>query len=116
MIDNHSSLSLLTLVSIIAGGIVSILQLLEYLVTKNIPWIFRFIRNILRKVRRMFWTARDSKERFLLLNFSGHPVLPGQEKKIRHLMAWPKLEIIDVPMGSVKEDENFLKIAIRKVD
>jgi len=116
MIDNHSSFSLLTLVSIIAGGIVSILQLLEYLVTKNIPWIFRFIRNILRKVRRMFWTARDSKERFLLLNFSGHPVLPGQEKKIRHLMAWPKLEIIDVPMGSVKEDENFLKIAIRKVD
>jgi len=31
-------------------------------------------------------------------------------------MGWKKLDIIDVPMGTIKEDENFLKIAIQKVD
>ncbi len=107
---------LLTFITIIAGGVVSVLQLLEYLVTKNIPWLLRLVRNAFRRARRFFTRNRDKDGRYLVLNFSGHPVLSKQQNKIRKLMGWPKIEIIDVPVGTVQEDENFLKTAICKVD
>ena len=114
--ENIGNLSLLTLITLLLGGIVSALQLLEYLVTKNIPWLLRLVRNGFRRIRRLFRRNRNKDGRYLVLNFSGHPILPGQQKKIRNLMGWPALDVIDVPMGTVKEDENFLKTAIRKVD
>ena len=114
--DDSSTLSILTLVTLIAGGIVSVLQLLEYLVTRNIPWILRFIGNLFRRSKRYFSKKSDKEERCLVLNFSGHPVLQKQQKKIRNLMGWSNLEVIDVPIGTVNEDERFYKIAIQKTD
>jgi len=114
--EESNPLSILTLVTLIAGGIVSVLQLLEYLVTKNIPWILRFIANLFRRSKRLLKKKSDSDERYLVLNFSGHPVMQGQQKKIRNLMEWPTIEVFDVPIGTVNEDERFLKIAIQKTD
>ena len=114
--EDIGNLSLLTLITLLLGGIVSALQLLEYLVTKNIPWLLRLVRNGFRRIRRLFRRNRNKDGRYLVLNFSGHPILPGQQKKIRNLMGWATLDVIDVPMGTVKEDENFLKIAIQKID
>ena len=114
--DEVNSLNQITLITLVAGGIVSVLQLLEYLVTKNIPWILRFLRNALRRTKRIFSQYRDRDGRYLVLNFSGHPVLPGQQKKIRNIMGWPMLDVIDVPIGTVSENERFLRVAIEKVD
>lgn len=99
-----------------AAGILACKELIEYIFTKNLPWLSRLTRNGVRRVKRLFWNRSKEDGRFLALNFSGHPVLPGQQKAIQKRMGWPNIEIIDVPMGTVKEDENFLKTAIRKVD
>lgn len=99
-----------------ATGILACFQLLELLITRNLPWIFRLVRNGWRRLRRLFRQSWKEGDRFLALNFSGHPVLAGQQKAIQKRMGWPALEVIDVPMGTVAEDENFLKTAIRKVD
>ena len=114
--EQSGNLSLLTLITILLGGIVSALQLLEYLFTKNIPWLLRLIRNAYRRTKRLFRRTRSENGRYLVLNFSGHPFMQGQQKKIRNLMGWPKLEVIDVPIGTVSEDEKFLAIALQKVD
>ncbi len=114
--ENNHALNLITLIGIIAAALVPILQLLEYFFSKKIPWLFRLVRNAWRRIRRLFRRSWKEGDRFLVLNFSGHPVLPGQQKKILQLMGWPKLEVIDVQMGTVKEDENFLNTALRKVD
>jgi len=116
VMEGSGNLSLITLITILLGGIVSVLQLLEYLFTKNIPWILRLFRNAFRRLRRFFTRADDKKGRCIVLNFSGHPVLSGQRKDIQNNMGWPSIEVLDVSMGTVSEDENFLKTAIRKVD
>ena len=99
-----------------AAGILACKELIEYIFTKNLPWISRLVRNGVRRAKRLFWNRSKEGGRFFTLNFSGHPVLPGQQKAIQQRMGWPNIEVIDVPMGTVKEDENFLKTAIRKVD
>lgn len=99
-----------------AAGILACKELIEYVFTKNLPWFSRLFRNGVRRAKRLFWNRSKEEGRFLALNFSGHPVLPGQQKVIQQRMGWPKLEVIDVPMGTLKEDENFLKTAIQKVD
>ncbi len=98
------------------AGILACKELIEYIFTKNLPWISRLIRNGIRRAKRFFRNRSKEDSRFLALNFSGHPVLPGQQKAIQKQAGWPSIEVLDVPMGTVKEDENFLKTAIRKVD
>ncbi len=99
-----------------AAGILACKELIEYIFTKNLPWLSRLARNSVRRIKRVFRNPSKEDGRFLALNFSGHPVLPGQQKAIQKRMGWPKLDVIDVPMGTIAEDENFLKIAILKVD
>lgn len=59
-------------------------------------------------------SVTDSNERIkkggrrLVLNFSGHPVLPGQQEAIRRFLHWPSVDVIDVLFGNVPEDENFV--------
>jgi len=99
-----------------ATVIIVLKELVEFVFTKNLPWLSRLVRNGVRRVKRVLWKRSNEDGRFLVLNFSGHPVLSGQQKAIQKRMGWPKLEVIDVPMGTIAEDENFLKIAILKVD
>ena len=100
-------------------GIVSIYQLLEYLSTKNIPWLLRLIRGVWRGVVRRFRGDISDGPRQLILNFSGHPVLPGQQQDIGQMMHWPSPEVIDVSLGNVAEDHNFvatIEKAVEKID
>lgn len=76
-------------------GIVSIYQLLEYLSTKNIPWLLRLIRGVWRGMVRRFRGDISDGPRQLILNFSGHPVLPGQQQDIGQMMHWPSPEVIE---------------------
>ncbi len=99
-----------------AAGVLACKELIEYIFTKNLPWISRLFRNGFRRVRRIFRNRPGENSRFLALNFSGHPVPQGQQQAIKTRMGWPKLEVIDVAMGTVAEDESFLKNALRKVD
>jgi len=96
-----------------SAGLVSIFQLLEYLVTKNIPWLFRLIRSTWRTVKRRFAADASDESRKLILNFSGHPVLAGHQQEIQRLMKWPTSEVIDVALGNVPEDNKFVS-AIEK--
>jgi hypothetical protein len=50
----------------------------------------------------------NKNSRQFVLNFSGHPVLPGQQEAIRQRMHWLSVDVIDVPFGNVPEDENFV--------
>lgn len=100
-------------------GVVSIIQILELLFTKNIPWLFRLIRSTWRSVRRRFAGSAPTHPRKLILNFSGHPVLSGQQQSIQQLMHWQSSEVIDVSMGNVPEDNKFVSAiekAINKVE
>ncbi|MBF0585472.1 hypothetical protein INT08_03560 [Prosthecochloris sp. N3] len=99
------------------AGIVACMELIEYLFTKNLPWISRMFRNAFRWGYRALWrTHEGNDERFLALNFSGHPVLPQQAHDIQKKMGWPNIDVIDVPVGTVSEDQNFLRTATRTVD
>ncbi|NTW83686.1 MAG: hypothetical protein HGB36_10025 [Chlorobiaceae bacterium] len=51
-----------------------------------------------------------------MLNFSGHPVLPGQLEAIKELMLWPSMEVIDVQMGTIAEDRKFVANIVRAID
>jgi hypothetical protein len=91
------------------AGLVSIIELLEYLVTKNIPWFVRLIRSFWKGfVRRFRKTGNDESVRQLVLNFSGHPVLPGQKQVIEKSMHWHSSEVLNFALGNVPEDHNFV--------
>jgi hypothetical protein len=98
------------------AGIVSIIELLEYLVTKNIPWLFRLMRGVWRGIARRFSGGISDGSRQLIINFSGHPVLPGQQKDIGQMMHWPTPEIINVSLGNVAEDHNFVSTIEKAVE
>ncbi|MCF8215992.1 hypothetical protein [Chlorobium sp.] len=42
-----------------------------------------------------------------VLNYSGHPVLPGQKLEIEKLMYWTSSDVINVTIGNVPEDNTF---------
>lgn len=98
------------------AGLVSIIELLEYLVTKNIPWLFRLMRGVWRGMARRFSGGISEGTRQLIINFSGHPVLPGQQKDIGKMMHWPSPEIINVSLGNVAEDHNFVSTIEKAVE
>jgi len=52
----------------------------------------------------------------LVMNFSGHTVLPGQKKKIEKLMQWTSCDVINVIFGNIPEDHNFATTIIQAVE
>ena len=98
----------------VAAGIVSILELLEFLFTRNIPWLGRLLQKGYRRMSSWLHGRTGRRGRTLIVNFSGHPVLPGQKKAIEKLMHWQEVEVIDVPLRNVPEDRHFV-LAIEKV-
>jgi hypothetical protein len=97
-------------------GIVSIIELLEYLITKNIPWLFRLMRGVWRGLLRRFSGDTPDGTRQLIINFSGHPVLPGQQKDIGQMMHWQTPEVITVSLGNVAEDHHFVSTIEKAVE
>lgn len=97
-------------------GLVSIFQLLEYLFTKNIPWLLRLIRGLWRSMMRRLKGGHQVESRKVILNFSGHPVLQGQQKAVEKLMHWPSSKVIDVSLGNVAEDHKFISTIEKAVD
>lgn len=43
----------------------------------------------------------------LVMNFSGHPVLPGQKIAIEGFMHWASSDVINVVLGNIPEDHTF---------
>ena len=100
----------------ITAGVVSIIELLEYLVTKNIPWLWRLLQGLWKSViRRIKGNIPDEVEH-IILNFSGHPVLPGHLKAIEKILHWPSPQVIDVPVGTIAEDRNFIANIVKAID
>jgi hypothetical protein len=99
-----------------SAGLVSIFQLLEYLITKNIPWLFRLIRGTWRAFQRRLAGKALVDSRKLILNFSGHPVLPGQQQSIERQMRWASSEVIDVSLGNIAEDHKFVSAIEKAVE
>lgn len=108
--------TLLTLFAIIAG-VVAILELLEYIFTKNIPWLARLVTNLVRQVRRRLGRIKAKPgQRYLLLNFSSHPIKPGQEQALLAKTGWPSLEVVNIWLGNVPEDKDFVPTVLSYVD
>jgi len=106
----------LLLIFAFTTGVVSIIELLEYLVTKNIPWLFRLLQGTLRRFMRRIKGSTGESAQNLVLNFSGHPVLPGQVKTIEKMQQWPSSKVIDVPLGNVAEDGKFVASIVRAIE
>jgi hypothetical protein len=100
----------------VTAGVVSLIELLEYLVTKNIPWLFRLLQGLWKRVRRRFRGKVADGAQYLVLNFSGHPVLPGQIKSIEKMQEWPTAKVIDVPVGTIAEDRKFVANVVRAIE
>jgi hypothetical protein len=99
------------------AGMVSIIQLLEYLVTKNIPWLWRIVRQLWGKIRRSIGKqADDGYVQRHILNFSGHLVSPGQQQAIEKHMHWPSSSVVDVRLGNVPEDNNFAAAITKAIE
>jgi hypothetical protein len=114
--DNlFSQNNLLTFFAIVAG-VVSLIELLEYLVTKNIPWLLRSVHLFWKRVKYRFRGDEGMEGRYVVLNFSGHPVLPGQLEALEKMMLWHASVVIDVPVGTIKEDRMFVANIVRTID
>ena len=115
MNDLLTHLNLLTFFAI-TGGVVSIIQLLEYLVTKNIPWLIRLLQALWKKLIRTLKGKNPDSAQPIVLNFSGHPVLPGQLKTIEKLLQWPATRVMDVQVGTIAEDKNFIANIVKAIE
>ena len=112
-------MSLNTILTIFAvlSGVVALFELLEYIFTKNIPWLARLLRQGWRRLRRQLRRGKGgSGQRYLVITFSPHPLLPGQRAAIRAKTGWPALEVIDGGVGNVPEGQNFVSAAVRYLD
>jgi len=58
----------------------------------------------------------DSVTTGFVLNYSGHPVLPGQKLEIEKRMYWTSCDVINVMFGNVPEDHNFATTIIQAVE
>jgi hypothetical protein len=96
------------------AGIVSIFELLEFLFTKNIPWLARLLQKGWRRLKRFFFKRRGGLT--MILNCSGHPVHPAQKSAIEKLMHWQESEVLDVELGNVPEDRNFVPAIEKAID
>jgi hypothetical protein len=108
--------NILSIFAIIAG-VVAIFELLEYIFTKNIPWLARLLRQSTRWLRRRLGRGTaPTGQRCLVLNFSAHPIMPDQRQAIQNKMNWPTLEVIDVGLGNVPEDKDFVAETLNYVE
>lgn len=99
------------------AGVVAVFELLEYIFTKNIPWLVRLMSQGLRWLRRRLgWGPAAGQQRYLVLNFSAHPLLPDQLQAIQKLAGWPSLEVVDAWLGNVPEDKDFVGDTIRYIE
>ena len=115
MNDLLTHINLLTFFAI-TGGVVSIIQLWEYLVTKNIPWLIRLLQALWKKFIRTLKGNNPDSAQSIVLNFSGHPVLPGQLKTIEKLLQWPATRVMDVQVGTIAEDKNFIPNIVKAIE
>jgi len=67
-------------------------------------------------VARRFRGDISQGARQLIINFSGHPVLPGQQQDIGQMMHWSSSEVINVSIGNVPEDHNFVPSIEKSVE
>lgn len=100
----------------ITTGVVSLIELAEYLVTKNIPWLVRLLQGQWRRLIRRFRVGVADGAQYLVLNFSGHPVLPGQLAAIERMQHWPSSQVISVQVGTIGEDRRFVANIVRALD
>ncbi|MCL4298489.1 MAG: hypothetical protein KJ077_22320 [Anaerolineae bacterium] len=108
--------AILTFFAVVAG-VVAVLELLEYLFERNIPWLARLLTRLWRWGRRKLGLVKPAPgQRFLALNFSAHPLLPGQCREIQRLMGWPKLEVLGAELGNVAEGQAFTAEVIGCLD
>ncbi|MBE7557392.1 MAG: hypothetical protein HS126_40660 [Anaerolineales bacterium] len=108
--------NILTLFAI-AAGVVAVIELLEYIFTKNIPWLFWLVTRLWRWGRRQLGrNVVAAGQRYLVLNFSAHPLLPQQRQAIQARLCWPKLEIIDTGLGNVNEGNDFVTQVLGYID
>ena len=99
--------TILTVCAIVAG-VVAVFELLEYIFTKNIPWLARLLRYSWRWLRRRFGQKQPQRQRYLVINFSAHPLMPAQQQAIQAKMGWPAVEIIETNLGNVPESRDFV--------
>jgi hypothetical protein len=108
--------NILNILTIISGG-VAVIQLLEYIFTKNIPWLVRLLMRATRWLKRKLgWTQVPPGQRYLVLNFSSHLILPNQQQTIQKKMSWPAIEVIDARLGNVAENRNFAATLVNHIE
>ena len=69
-----------------------------------------------KKVIRRIKGTQPVGTQHLLLNFSGHPVLPAQLKTVEKLLQWPSSKVIDVPVGTIAEDRKFVANIVKAIE
>lgn len=114
MLEMLSQQNLVVLFTFTAG-IVSILELLEFFFTRNVPWIARLLQKGWRWMKRLV-RGRKTGERTLILNCSGHPVHLTQKSAIEKQMHWQNAEILPVELGNVPEDHHFVSAIEKAID
>jgi len=100
----------------ITAGVVSIFQLFEYFVTKNIPWLIQLLSNFWKSLIHTIKGNIPDSVQYIVLNFSGHPVLSDQLKTIEKLLQWPSSEVMDVQLGTIAEDRNFIANIVKAIE
>ncbi len=100
----------------VTAGVVSFIELLEYVVTKNIPWLIRLLQILFKKIVRRFRGRVPESAQYLIMNFSGHPVLSGQIATINKMLEWPSSEVIDVQVGTIAEDNKFISNILNVIE
>ena len=100
----------------ITAGVVSIIEILEYFITKNIPWLMRLLQCLWKYVMRRTKGGINDGAQHIVLNFSGHPVLLGQLKTIEKILQWPSPKVIDVLVGTIAEDRNFVANIVKTIE
>lgn len=100
-------------IALVIGAILALLQLLEFLVTRNV-WFWRFLKRWWRWLMRIM--RRDKyRGRKILLNLSGHPLQesPQRAEAVRKTLGWPTedLDIMDVKVPTIPTDSRFAEKA-----
>jgi hypothetical protein len=108
--------TILTLFALVTG-VVAVFQLLEYIFTKNLPWLARLLRRWWRWQRRRFQPkGKAAGQRYLVLNFSSHPLLPGRQQAIQARLGWPAVEVIEAGLDNIGEGKAFVAELLRYVE
>jgi hypothetical protein len=115
MNDFISQQTLITFFSV-TTGLVSLLQILEYFQTKKVPWLPRLLMSQWKKIMRRFKGNIPDSQEYLILNFSGHPVLPDQITTINTKQEWPSSQVIDVQVGTIDEDKRFVANILKVIE